>query len=412
MAVVQALLGLSVFIGLAILLSENRRAISWQFIGIGLVIQIIIAVALLKVDLLQTVLLAMNDGVVVLNDVTLRATRFMFGFLAGGEAPYAIENPQANVIVAFQVLPLILVVSALSSLLFYWGILPWLIRGLAKLLIKVFRISGELSFGASSTLFMGTVEAPLLIKPYLKAMPRSDLLALLSCTMATIAGTVLVLYASVVETVLANAVGHLLIASLISIPAALVLAHCVCPGEVVTDSGQVELVKDSQSAMDAIIKGTRDGLSMVLNIAAVIIVFFALIYLTNEVLALLPPQGHWQLESLLGSVLRPFMWLIGVPWAETGVAGELMATKIVLNEFVAYLNLSQLPADALSPASFTLVTYAICGFANLGSMGIIIGGLGALLPERRQELIQLTGKSLVIGNLATLMSAAVIGLIL
>ncbi|MFW7380579.1 MAG: NupC/NupG family nucleoside CNT transporter [Oligoflexus sp.] len=411
MSYLQGVVGLLVFMAIAYLLSENRRDVSLKFVLLGLILQALIAIVLLKIPVFQELLLTLNKLVVTLSSVTDRATQFMFGFLAGGQAPFAIQNAQHNYIVAFRVLPLIMVVSAISSVLFYWGILPLIIRAIAQVLVKTFRISGALGFGAASTVFLGTIEAPLMIRPYLNQLSRAELLSLLSCTMSTIAGTVMVLYASVISQVVDNAVGHMLVASMISIPAALLLSHLMCPG---TSSEQSNIViqSDSHSTLDALIRGTIDGLQMVLHIVAIIIVFFALIYLCNDVLGLISIAGKTlSVELILGTAFRPFMWFIGIPWEQTLVAGQLMATKVVLNEFVAYLNLAGMNHADLGQENVIRLTYALCGFANFASAGIVIGGLGALIPERRQELIKLTMKSLVIGNLATLMTAAMIGLI-
>jgi CNT family concentrative nucleoside transporter len=309
---------------------------------------------------------------------------------------------------------MIMVVSALSSLFYHWGILPWIIKQLSKLFVRTLKINGPLGFGASATIFLGTVEAPLLIRPYLLTMSRSDLFALITCTMATIAGTVMVIYASIVGQIVPNAFTHMLVASLVSIPAALMISKTLIPDRTdnkVTLSDISSPPRQTKGAMDAVIKGTLDGLDMVLKIAAIIIVLFSLVYLTNHFLAIIPAgEKPFTVEGIVGTVLRPFLWLIGIPWEETQIASQLMGSKIILNEFVAYIQMSKLPEGALSGKTSLIMTYALCGFANLGSVGIVIGGLGTLLPERSEEIIELCLKSLVSGNLATLMTAGVVGL--
>jgi CNT family concentrative nucleoside transporter len=381
----------------------------------GLVLQLVIAILLLKIPMIGDALAQLNKVVQVLEKVTTDATSFMFGYLAGAKPPFDSARPDSEFIVAFRVLPLILVISALSSLLYHWRILPWVIERMASFFVRTLRIRGPLGFGAAATFFLGTIEAPLLVRPYLVNMSRSDLFALISCTMATIAGTVMILYAGVVGKVVPNALGHMLIASFISIPAALVVAKALIPDdnlEINREEKPKALPRTTNSAMEAIIKGTLDGLDMVLKITAIIIVLFALVYLTNHILALIPhDRTPLSVETITGFLLQPVMWLIGIPWAEAAAAGTLMGTKIILNEFVAYLQLGMMPVETFSEHSRLILTYALCGFANLGSAGILIGGFTALLPERREEVISLCMRSLLSGNLATLMTAGMIGLI-
>ena len=413
---IQAFLGLFFFVFVAVLLSHNRKKISWSYVGKGILLQIVLAFLFLKIPFVKAPIVWMNQVIVILNEVTLEATQFMFGYLAGGNAPFKIEAPPNNFIIAFQVLPLILVVSTISSILFHIGVLPWLIKIFSKLLTKTFQISGPLSFGASSTVFLGTIEAPLVIKPYLEKMSKSDLLALLCCSMATIAGTVMVLYASVLEKVVASPLSHLLTASIISVPAALILAHIVLPdsqSKGKEQSDQSHTYKSPYtSTVEAAVDGIGVGLQMVLQIIATIIVLFAFVYLINRVLGFVGTEIGYEisLESMLGVLISPFLFFTGIPFEECLVAGKLMASKIVLNEFVAFLQLGQLK-HTLQDQSLQTLIYCLCGFANIASLGIIVGGLGSLIPERRMELIALGGRSLIIGNLATLMTGSIVTLL-
>ena len=418
-SILQGLLGLVCFVALAVAMSEQRTKIPWKNLGIALGLQVVLALAMLKLPFLRAALSWMSQGVEVIKAASDEGARFMFGYLAGGPTPYELANPDANFVVAFQVLPLILVVSALSSVLFHVGVLPRIIGLFSIALRKVFSLSGVLGFSAAASIFMGIIESPLLVKPYLAKFSRSELFALIVCGMSTVAGSVMVLYAQVVGTVVEDAMGHILVASVISVPAALALAQTIIPPDLdeEDESKASEDVftfeRDTHTVVDALLKGIQEGMNMVLQIAAVIIVLFACVYLVNAILGLLPSWADEPLsiQLLVGSMLRPLMWLVGIPWAETAVAAKLMATKTILNEFVAYLGLAKLPEGTLSERSELIMTYAMCGFANLGSLGILAGGMGALVPERRTELVGLSAKALIAGTLATLMTGTIIGIL-
>ncbi len=408
----QPILGLIVFVGLAWALSEDRKAVDPKRIAIALVAQVGLAFLMLNVPVVSDAFLSLNKVVGALEEATQQATGFMFGFLAGGgPRPYDVTNPNADFVLAFRVLPLILVVSAISAVLFHWRILPWVIKQLGLALQRAFGISGALAFAAASSIFLGIIESPLVIKPYLDRLSRSELFALMTCGMSTVAGTVMVLYAAVLGPVLPGALGHILAASVISVPAALLFAHLLLPGEDSADEIDFTFERTTHGAMEALINGTLDGIKMCVNIAAIIVVLFAIINLVNMGLGAIPTETPTTLQNILGTGFRPFVWLIGIPWSETAVAGELMGTKTILNEFVAYLGMSQVPAEALSERSRLIMTYAMCGFANLGSLGILVGGLGAIIPDRREEVIQLATRSILSGTLATLTTGAVVALI-
>jgi CNT family concentrative nucleoside transporter len=303
--------------------------------------------------------------------------------------------------------------SALSALLFHWRILPWLVRGFSWALQRTLGIGGALGLGSAANVFVGMVEAPLLVRPYLERLSRAELFALMTVGMATVAGTMMGLYAAVLTPVLPDAMGHILTASLISAPAAIMLALILVPPE--QDGTQGELAADQidGNAMDAITRGTLDGLRLLANIVAMLIVLVALVHLVNQLLGLLPDAAgsSLSLQRLLGWLMAPLMWLIGIPWDEAITAGSLMGTKTVLNEFLAYLDLAALPANALSERSQLILTYAMCGFANLGSLGIMIGGMGTMAPSRRHEIVALGMKSILAGTLATCMTGAIVALI-
>jgi len=406
----QSILGLIVFVGIATAFSKDRKNISWRFVAIGISMQFLVATLLLKFPFISHGFSFLNKGVILIQGVTDRSSQFLFGYLSGGAAPFAMASPENGFIVAFRVLPLIVVVSAISALLFHWRIIPIIVGLLGRTLQKTLKLSGDLSLGSAATVFFGTIEAPLLIRSYLRTMSRADLFALISCSMATVSGSVMVLYSSVLTGVIPNPLTHLLVASIMSVPAALLLARVLIPQTSSGDShdSNYNLKSPYSSSFDAISKGISEGMNMVLGIIGTILVFFALIYLANEVLGAIYPA--LSLESLAGTILRPLMWLTGISWEESHAAGKLMGTKIILNEFVAYLEFSKL-GTSFSEHSKLVLSYALCGFANLGSVGIIVGGLSSIIPERKSELTSLTVLSLLSGNLATLMTAAVVGLL-
>ena len=327
----------------------------------------------------------------------------MFGYLGGGNPPYAVSDSASNFVLAFRALPIVLVMSALSALLFYWRVLPAVVRGLSYLLEKTMRVGGVVGLSTAANVFVGMVEAPLFVKPYLSRVSRGELFAIMTGGMASIAGTVLFLYASILGRAQPDAVAHLLIASILSAPAALVIAFVMVPPQA-TGGADLELRSEATSSMDALTRGTLEGAQLLLNIVAMLVVFVALVALINLVIA------PYTLQWALGLALAPLAWLCGVPWAEARLAGELLGTKTVLNELVAYLELSRM--SGLSERTRLLMTYALCGFANFGSLGIMIGGLGTMAPERRGEIVQLGMKSIAAGTLATCFTSAAVALLL
>jgi len=397
------------------LLSEKRAAVPWRLVASGLALQFALALLLLRVEPVAAALQRLNDLVLALQKATLSGTSFVFGFLGGGAPPFEVSYPQNAFVLAFQGLPLILVVSALSALLFYWRVLPLVVRGFAWALRKTLGLGGAVGVAAAGNVFVGMIEAPLLIRPYLKELDRPALFLVMTAGMATIAGNMFVLYATILAPVLPDAAGSLLTASVISAPAAVAVAALLVPGRFADDDGAAssDMAEEARSSAEAIVNGTLSGVTLVISVAATLVVAVALVALANQAIGLLPEVGGaaLSLQRLLGWALAPVAWLLGIPWSEAVLAGELMGTKIVLNELVAYLQLASLPADGLSPHSRLILTYGLCGFANLGSLGILLGGLGAMVPERRSEIVALGPKSLLSGNLACFMTGAVAGLV-
>ncbi len=399
--------------GFAWAISENRRAASLRVAVSGIAAQLILAALLLKLPPLEAALASLNDVVLVLQNATVAGTSFVFGYLGGGPLPFEEAQPGASFVLALRALPLIIVVSALTAVLTYWRILPWVVRAFAVALEKTLGVGGAVGLGTAANIFVGMVEAPLFIRPYLVTLSRSELFVIMVTGMATIAGTVLVLYATIIGPVIPNALGNLLTASLISAPAAITIALLMIPQTTTSTAGAPVPDPGASSTMDAITRGTRSGLELFLIVVAMLLVLVALVFLVNAVLALLPQVGGQpiSLERLLGTLMAPVCWLMGVPWSEALTAGSLMGIKTILNEFLAYLQLAALPEGALSHRSALIMTYAMCGFANLGSLGILIGGLSTMVPERRDEVVQLGLRSILAGTLATCSTGAVVGIL-
>ena len=382
--------------------SENRRVIPWRAVLVGLGLLILGAALFLKVPLIKHAFMQLNDVLLVLEKATQAGTSLVFGFLGGGEPPYPVSNPASNFVLAFRALPLVLVISALSALLFYWRVLPAIVRAMSVALEKTMRVGGVVGLSTAANVFVGMVEAPLLVRPYLAGISRGELFAIMVGGMASIAGTVLFLYGSILSRTQPDAVAHLLIASILSAPASLVIAFLMVPPERTTAS-EVRFESDATGSMDALTRGTLEGVQLLLNIMAMLVVFVSLVALVNLIIA------PYTLQGGLGWVLAPLAWLCGISWDDARVAGSLLGTKTVINELVAYLDLAA--RTDLSERSRLLLTYALCGFANFGSLGIMIGGLGTMSPERRSEVVDLGIKSIVAGTLATCLTAATVAIL-
>lgn len=409
----QSLLGILAVITACWALSENRRAFPWK-LALGAVgVQALLVLALFAIPGSQALLAAITGAVDALNVATQKGTQFVFGYLAGGDQPYVVGNEGALFTFAFNVLPLILVISALSALLWHWKVLKWITLGFGFLFQKTMGLGGASALAVAANIFLGMIESPIVIRAYLDKLTRSEIFLMMVVGLATVAGSTMVAYASILSAVLPNAAGHVLVASIVSAPAGILLARIIIPetpgqGGETADYGSA-LKYDS--AIDAIVKGTADGLMVVLNISAVLIVFVALVALVNVMLG-----GFWlfdgpvTVERLLGWLFMPVAWLMGVEWSEAGRAGWLLGVKLTLTEFVAFIELGKVPVAEMSERTRMLMTYALCGFANIGSVGITVTGLSVLIPERREEVLGMVWKALFAGFLSTLMTAAVVGL--
>ncbi|MGZ6021283.1 MAG: NupC/NupG family nucleoside CNT transporter [Rhizomicrobium sp.] len=408
----QSALGICVILASAWALSENRHVFPWRVVAGGLALQATLALLLLKVPLAQQALLSLNGAVGALTTATRAGTSFVFGVIGGG-APAGVSNASDLAGFAFSVLPLVIVISALSALLWHWRILPIVINAIAYVLRRILGLGGAVGLGAGATIFLGMVEAPLLIRPYLARITRSELFILCTVGLATVAGTVFALYATILKGVVPGAIGHILVASMMSLPSAIIVARIMVPGDVASGSADHSGEARYRSSMDAVARGTEDGLKIWLQIVAMLVVMLALVALVNQILTLVPPLrgAPITLERVLGWLFAPVVWLFGVPWHEATAAGSLMGTKTILNELVAYLRLAALPAGSLDPRATLIMIYAMCGFANFGSVGIMIAGMSALMPERRDEIVPLAMRAIVSGTMASGMTGAMIGLL-
>ncbi|MEH2502450.1 CNT family concentrative nucleoside transporter [Bradyrhizobium sp. AZCC 1578] len=409
----QSAFGVLALLAIAWACGENRRAVSLRQVAIGLAVTIVTALVLLKLPPVAKAFGAINDAVGTIAAATRAGTSFVFGYLGGGALPFDLKAPGADFILAFQALPIVLVMSVLTTLLFYWRVLPPIVRGMAWLLERTLGVGGAVGLSAAANIFLGMVEAPLFIRPYLAQLTRSELFLVMTGGMAGIAGTVLVLYATFLAPLIPDAAAHFVIASVLGAPAAILISLIMVPetSDKRTGGSLSDPDTHASSTMDAITKGTAAGLELLLNIVAMLLVLVALVYLVNAILGLLPEIGGAKisLQRLLGLVMAPVCWLMGLPWPQAVTAGSLMGTKTVLNELIAYLDLSKLGTDALDPRSRLIMLYAMCGFANFASLGIMIGGLGTMAPDRREEINALGLKSIVSGTLATCLMGAVVG---
>ncbi len=415
MLAVQSAVGIVGLLALTWALSEDRRAVSLKRIAIGLAVTIVLALLLLKVPPLRAAFAAVNSIVDTIAAATRAGTSLVFGYLGGGPLPFDPKFPGAAFVLATQALPIVLVMSVLTTLLFYWRILPPVVRGFAWALERTMKVGGAVGLSTAANIFVGMVEAPLFIKPYLARLSRSELFVVMTGGMAGIAGTVLALYAMFVSALIPDAAAHLVIASVLGAPAAIVIGQIMVPET--SDPRTEALLQDPEpvasSTMDAIVKGTMAGLELLFNIIAMLLVLTALVYLVNAILGLAPEVGGAPvtLQRLLGAVMAPICWLMGIPWEQALTAGSLMGTKTILNELLAYLELSKLPPEALDPRSRLIMLYALCGFANFASLGIMIGGLVTMAPERRDDIVDLGLRTIVSGTLATCLIGAIVGLL-
>jgi CNT family concentrative nucleoside transporter len=407
----QAVLGIVVLLAIAWALSEARRDVRVLPVLAGLAVQFTIAFVLLRFPLARDLLLALNGVVHAIERATTAGTSFVFGALGGGEPPADLAALGQMYVFAFRVLPQIVVFSVLVAVLWYWRVLPFLIHVFAWALRRTLGVGGAVGVAAASSVFLGPVEISLVVRAYLASVSRSEFFVILTCGMATVAGSIMVLYANVLGPVIDGALGHILVASVVNVVGAVTIARIMIPSDVTTEGGDVAAALSYGSTMDAVTRGTADGLRLAVNVGAMLIALVSLVALVNAVLSLLPAAIPLTLERIMGWAFAPVAWLIGIPWAEAPLAGSLLGTKIVLNELVAYIQLAGVAPEHLSAASRLILTYALCGFANFGSLGIMLGGLAALVPERRDELLRLAPRTLVSGTLVTCVTGAIAGLV-
>jgi len=409
----QSLVGIALTLLICWAMSEDRKRFPWRLALGALAVQVGLIVLLFGFEPARGVVKGIGDAVDGLSFATAEGTRFVFGYLGGGPQPYLQTGAQAPFVFAFQVLPLILVISALSALLWHWQILKWIIRGFGFLFEKTMGMGGASATATAANIFLGMVETPIIIRAYLDKLTRSELFLMMVVGLATVAGSTMVAYAAMLKTVLPNAAAHVLVASVVSAPAGVLLARLMIPEQKGAEGAVVDYTSllKYDSAIDAISKGVADGLMVVLNVSAVLIVFVALVAIGNGILGVFPDVAGAPLtiERILGVVFAPLAWSLGIDWAESGKAGYLLGVKLMLTEFVAFIQLGAIPEGEMTERTRMIMTYALCGFANVGSVGITVSGMGVLMPERRNEIIGMVWKALLAGFLATCMTAAVVG---
>ena len=414
----QGLVGVAALLFLAWLLSEDRKAAlagaQRRLVFVGMVLLFGGALLLLKVPPVRDALLLLNVLVDALDRATAAGTSFVFGFIGGAPAPMEIKPNQSTAILAFRYLPLILVISALSAVLFHWGVMQAIVRVFAWALQRTLGIGGALGVGSAVNVFVGQVEAPIMIAPYMSRITRGEMFALMTVGLGTVAGTVMVLYATILGRTVDGPLGHILVASFLNVPSSLVIAALMVPFASTATAGGFDPERKTSSTMDAITQGTADGVMLLINVVAMLLVLVALVELVNILLDLLPNVAGkpLKLERITGWIFAPLAFAIGIPWDEAAAGGQLLGTKTILNELIAYIDLANPENAALSAKSRLILVYALCGFANLGSLGIMIGGMATLTPQRRAEIVELGPRSVIAGLMTTCLTAAVVGLLL
>jgi CNT family concentrative nucleoside transporter len=407
----QALLGIAVFIALALPFSDHPRQIHWGRVGMAVLLQFAVCAALLRIPVISRSLSVLNAGVAAVGDATRDGTAFVFGYVGGGPTPYTVTDPAHTFVLGFQSLALIMVIAALSAILWHWRLLPLLIGAIAGIFRRCLGTGGPAGFAVSANVFLGQVEAPLVVRPYLAQMSRYELLLLMTAGMSMIAGSVMVLYALILANQYPDMPVHLLTKSLMSIPAAILFAHLMVPEA--ADARPLPSPRPYAGTIDALTRGTSDGLMIWLNVLAMLLVLVALVSLANRGLGSLPAFAGQplSLERIAGWAFTPLAWLMGLDWTQAAVAGHYLGVKTVLNEFIAYLRLAGAPSGALDGHARLITIYALCGFANFASMGIQVTGIAAMAPERRSDLIALAPRALWAATLASLMTGSVVGLV-
>jgi CNT family concentrative nucleoside transporter len=407
--ILQIGVGFLGLIAIAIPFSDNYKLINLKYIAYGILAQVILGLILIKLPLVTTAFEYLAEGVTVLQEGTQKGAQFLFGY----QGPVTEGYPVLLETFAFGILPYIIVLSCLSAMMWYWGVLPFIVNMLSKVCQKLFNIGGPIGLGAAANVFLGQVEAPLLIRPYLDKLSNKELLILMTTGMATVAGSVMIALITILQVQFGdiNLIQHFITASVLSVPAAIMYANIMIPSNEVTDFEGSKTPKIYKSTMDAITRGTSDGTSIAISIGAILIVFIALVYFANSFLGLIGNQLGLEIsiEGVLGYVFAPIAWLMGIPWNEAIIAGELLGIKTTLNEFVAYGAMANLEDGLLSDRSKLITLYGLCGFANFSSVGILVSGIGAMAPERKSDLIDVSFKALVGATLASCMTGLVVG---
>ena len=409
--VIQIIIGFVGLIIIAMPFSENYKIINYKYVSYGILSQIILAAILLKVPFIISAFEILGNGVVILQEATVEGAKFVFGY-----PPSDDSNPYRSLLetFAFGVLPYIIVMACISAILWYWGVLPFIVNLISKACQKLFNIGGPVGLGAAANIFVGQVEAPLLIRPYVSKLSKKELLILMTAGMATVAGSVMVALITILESSFGdeNLIQHFITASVLSVPAAIMYANIMIPSNSITDFNENRVPKVYKSTMDAVTRGTSDGTSIAVSVGTILIAVIALVYIVNSILGGISNNFGFDLsiEIILGYIFAPIAWLMGIPWNEAIIAGELLGIKTTLNEFVAYPGLAALENGELSDKSKLITFYSLCGFANLSSVGILISGITAMAPERKDDLIKVSFKALVGATLASCMTGLTVGI--
>ena len=409
--ILQILIGFIGLILLAMPFSENFKIINYRYIVYGILSQILLAIILLKIPLIISFFEVLGNAVIILQEATIEGATFVFGY-----PPSDNLNPYRSLLetFAFGVLPYIIVMACISAILWYWGVLPFIVNLISKACQKLFNIGGPVGLGAAANIFVGQVEAPLLIRPYVSKLSNKELLILMTAGMATVAGSVMVALITILENAFIdqNLIQHFITASVLSVPAAIMYSNIMIPSNLITDFNEDKPPKVYKSTMDAVTRGTADGASIALSVGTILIAVIALVYIFNSILGLITIKFGFELsiEIILGYVFAPIAWLMGIPWSEAIIAGELLGIKTTLNEFVAYPGLAAIQDGELSERSKLITFYSLCGFANLSSVGILISGISAMAPERKDDLIKVSLKALVGATLASCMTGLIVGI--
>ena len=409
--ILQIFIGFIGLVALAIPFSDNFKTINYRYVIYGILAQIILAVILLKLPFVVSFFEILGNGVVILQQATQEGANFVFGY-----PPTDSSTPYRSLLetFAFGVLPYIIVMACISAILWYWGVLPFIVNLISRACQKLFIIGGPVGLGAAANIFVGQVEAPLLIRPYVSKLSNKELLILMTAGMATVAGSVMVALIAILESsfINQNLIQHFITASVLSVPAAIMYANIMIPSNTITDFDENKVPKVYNSTMDAVTRGSSDGASIAFSVGTILIAVIALVFIANSILGFVSSQFGFNLsiEIILGYLFAPIAWLMGIPWDEAIIAGELLGIKTTLNEFVAYPGLAALDDGELSERSKLITFYSLCGFANLSSVGILISGITAMAPERKDDLIKVSLKALVGATLASCMTGLIVGI--